>query len=394
MQQLMVLIRMALRLCLRNKLVVISMIIFPVLSTFLIAINMGGLGSSGFSQSKLVVYAPVSSVYSETVIHSLQSTSAINVVQLTTKEAGSNYMSVFRNDANAGEANLFLYIPANVGSRIHQGSRESLILYDTGNDQRSGLVKSVLAQILTRLKTFDSLSRGNAIQLAFMLKAADASAIQGTAVSAFGVAGAQNPRKAETFSLVIGFFSWFAIWGSSYAVTTIMREKQLKVYLRILLAGTGVVRYLSSKFIISALIGIVQVALMLISFKYVVHADYMIHLWQLGLLLFGFILGAISLNFAIVSFCVKEQHVTLVSIIVINVMAMISGSYWPYEFMPQWMRSVAYFTPQRWIIYTIGRILVHDANALLEYGLVTLGFIALFASIALLGFRYRAKLEA
>lgn len=383
---------MAMRLCLRNKFVVLSMLVFPVLSTFLI---LAGSTSTGLDKTNVVIYAPVSSVYSTAVIDSLNSESAFDVYEETPQDIGTggDYLTQFKKYANSNEANIFLYIPPDIGNLIQSGAPESVVVYDTGNDQKSTVFDSALSQTLTRIKTFDTLSGGDSSKLKTMLKEADVKTIKGISVSAFSGTGAQNSQKSDEFALVLGFFSWFAIWGSSYAITMIMRERELKVYKRILLTGVGYASYLSSKFIIGVMIGLIQVLLMLVSFKYIVHADYLVHLWQLGLLLLGFILIAITINLAIVSFCGKQQHVTLASIIIINVTAMISGSYWPFEVMPLWMRNLSYFTPQRWIVYTIGRIQVNDPNAILQYGVAVIGFMIFFSSIALLGFKFRSKLD-
>lgn len=237
------------------------------------------------------------------------------------------------------------------------------------------------------------MSMGNEAALEEMLSGAKESNLQGVSVSALSKDGTTNTDKGQGFALVLGFFSWFAIWGSSFAIAMIMKERSFKVYKRIRLSNTGVTKYLSSKFIVGLAIGVIQVILMLISFKYIVHADYLVHLWQLGVLLFGFIVVAITINLAIVSFCSTEAQINYASIIVVNITAMISGGYWPLEFVPDWMKSLSYFTPQRWITFTISKICAGQPYALLQYLLVVLGFVAFFGSIAMLGFKYRSKLD-
>jgi ABC-2 type transport system permease protein len=392
MQQLKVLIKMAFRLSLRNKFVVLSMLVFPVLSTFLIPLGYSG---SGVSKTAVIVYSPANNVYSRAIIDSINSESIFYVAQSTASGAsfGKDYPAQFKQLADTNAVNMFVYIPPDIGSRIEKGEADSVVVYDTGNDQKSKVLDTVLTQVLTRFRTFYTLSGGDSTKFDSMVKAADVGTLKGVTVSAFSGTGGQNSQKSETFDLVLGFFSWFAIWGSSYAITMIIRERELKVFKRILLTNTGTTKYLASKFAIGVIIGIIQVALMLISFKYIVRADYLVHLWQLGLLLFGFTLVAITINLAIVSFCAREGHVTFASIIVVNVTAMLSGSYWPMEVMPVWMQNLSYFTPQRWVIYTIGRLLTKQSGAMLEYWLVVLGFMAFFSALAFLGFKYRSRLE-
>jgi ABC-type multidrug transport system permease subunit len=401
MRQLIVLSKNAFKLCMRNKFVVTSMIVFPVLSTFLILL--GSTNGSTMAKTNVGYYSAVNNVYSSTIIDNLNSNSLFSLYgkkDLNDASLGINLTdssdlpAQFKKIAYAANINIFIYIPKDIESRIKSGATDAVIVYDTGNDQKSQVLQSALSQILSRLKTFSDISNGDETTLKDMLSHAQAGNLKGATVAAGSKSDTQSSDKGQKFSLVMGFFSWFAIWGSSFAITMIMKERGFKVFKRIMLTNAGVARYLSSKFIVGAAIGIIQVALMLISFKYVIRADYLVHWWQLGLLLFGFILIAITINLAIVSFCSSESQITYASIIIVNITAMFSGGYWSLELMPQWMKNLSYFTPQRWITYTISKICTNHAYAMLEYWLVVLGFMAFFSSVAMLGFKYRSKLDA
>ncbi len=383
------------KLAVRKKFVLVSMIIFPVLSTFLILF--GGSGSVNFNRTSILLYIKDSNIYSDTIKESLEKDSVFDIYNMAEKDR-DNKITVeeqFKKYANSSPINIFVTIPSDIESRIQTG-KAAYIIYDTGNDEKMSFLKSYLDPVVLRLKLLKDLSGGNEAKLISMLKDADNSSLKetlkDTSVSSTDDKS-NNSDAGNKFSLVMGFFSWFAIWGSSYVISMIMRERDMKVFKRIMLTNTGIRKYLTSKLLIGVLIGITQVILMLISFKFLVHADVVIPLWKLGILLFGFIIVAITINLALVSFCSTENQVSTLSIIVVNVTAMLSGSYWPLELMPQWMKNLSFFTPQRWVMHAISQISNGVQYALPEFCLVMVGFVVLLSSVSILGFKLRSRFE-
>lgn len=401
MCQLIALVRSGFRLCMRRKFVVLSMIVFPVISTFLLFLPSDTHTVS--LKTNIAYYSEADNIYSQAIISGLKENNLFilnNVKGMDDKSLDISFKgkvdlpSQFKKVAYAKNINMFIYIPQDIANRIKNGDSNAVVIYDTGNDQKSLLLKSAMEQILTRIKTFDALSNGDSTKLKDMLSNAQSHSLKGVSVSAHNKKDTGDSDKGQKFAHVLGFFSWFAIWGSGFAVTIILQERFFNVYKRIMLTNTGTAKYLASKFVVGAAIGFIQVLLMLVSFKYIVRADYLVHLWQLGLLLFGFILVAITMNFAIVSLCLSESQITYAYIIVINVTAMVSGGYWPFEIEPKWMQNISFLTPQRWITYTISRICSNQPFALAEFWLVIICFIIFFSSIAMLGFKYRNRLGA
>lgn len=401
MYQLIMLVKSAFKLCMRKKFVVLSMIVFPVISTFLILLP-SETGATSV-KSDVIYYTTADNIYSHTIINSLKGSSLFKLFDAKEQQdealgisfkGNADLPSQFKKIAYSSNVNLFVYIPADIESRVKSGDMNAVVIYSTGNDEKSEILKSAVERIMTRIQTFYTLSNGDTAKLKEMLNDAQSGNMNGVSVSAQNKSNTQNSDKGQKFAQVMGFFSWFAIWGSSFAVSMILIERSFKVYKRILMTNTGTAKYLASKFIVGAAIGLIQVILMLLSFKYIVRADYLVHLWQLGLMLYGFTLVAITINFAIVSFCSSDAQITYAMVIVVNVTAMISGGYWPLELVPQWMQNLSFLTPQRWITYTISRICAGQPFAMSQFWLATLGFIVFFSSIAMLGFKYRSKLDA
>ena len=237
------------------------------------------------------------------------------------------------------------------------------------------------------------MTNGDSKKIETLMKAAikNSPKINSTSATFSKTNGNTNKDASGKFFLMLGFMSWFAIWGSSYVMSLMLKERELRVTKRISLTNTSSMVYFISKLILSLIIGIIQVALMMLSFKYIVHTDSFIDIWTLGALLFGFIVVAICINLAIVSFSSNEQQVNTLSIIVVNITAMFSGSYWSFDIMPQWMKNLSYFTPQRWIIYTMKQMANNVDYALLTYGAVILGFVIFLSALSLLGFKFKAS---
>ncbi len=390
MRNIILLIKCGYRLAMRQKIVLLSMLFFPVLATFLpLVTNYGTIISS--EEMDIAVIIESENPYADLIFDALDRNTTLEPIE-TKHEPGVDVEQRLAGAANGTTTNFFVFIHGDIEDRLANGT-ESLTLYSTGADEREVFLRHTLTSITKRLQLYYDLTGGDLSETTQLWSDADenTSAIH---VESVAVPDQESSTAGNKLLITMGFFSWFAVWGSGYIITTILKEHDLKVYKRFMLAGMKTWSYFTAKLALAALIGAVQVLLMLLSFRYVVKIEDMIPYGQLGLLLYGFILVSIAINLAVVSFSKSASQVSTINILVINITAMLSGSYFPYDIMPDWMQRLSYFMPQRWVVYTINRVSAGVNGALLEYGTVMLGFIALLTAIALVGFKMRSRYAA
>ncbi len=387
MRNMLLIMKSGMRLSMRQKMVVLSMLFFPVFSTFLPLVTNYGMITPSKEMDIAFIFES-ENPYTDLIFDAIDKDTTIKPVK-TTHKPDIDVQERLERAANGTTTNFFIFIHADIEARLSNGE-ELMTLYTTGADEREAILQNTLQSITKRLKLYYNLTDGDLTETTRLMSSADEQTFAIT-VENLAVVEAETSDVGNKLLITMGFLSWFAIWGSSYIIITILKEQDLKVYKRFMLAGLKTWSYFTAKLALAAMIGAVQVALMLISFKYVVKIDDMIPYWQLGLLLFGFMLVSIGINLAVVSFCKNRAQVTTITVMLINITAMVSGSYFPYDIMPEWMQRLSYFMPQRWIVHTINRLSAGIDGAMLEYAAVMLGFIALLTAISLTGFKLKSR---
>ena len=99
-----------------------------------------------------------------------------------------------------------------------------------------------------------------------------------------------------------------------------------------------------------------QVMITLVCITTLFHVDMNIPVWQLFFILVLFGLVAIGLSLVIIAFTESSKAANGLQTLIITPTCLLSGCFFPPEFMPDGMQKIADFLPQTWVLSTLKSI--------------------------------------
>jgi ABC-2 type transport system permease protein len=152
---------------------------------------------------------------------------------------------------------------------------------------------------------------------------------------------------------LIGMYLMFVLMSSSSVAFLILEEKKRGTFARI---GTAPIRprtYTMANVLSNMVILTLQLILVVVLIKFVVGMDFMISDITLLIILFCYILCCVGLGVLIASATQKQGRASAIFYLILTPSCMISGCFWPIEFMPDVLAKASLITPQRWALNAI-----------------------------------------
>ena len=183
----------------------------------------------------------------------------------------------------------------------------------------------------------------------------------------------QVPANIVMFTLLVVFL---------YAGQMVLDEKRSGVFRRVMSAPVHHLEFFSGKLLGGTLIGIVQIAVLVLIGRLIFGVYYGPSPLALILLaiLFAACVSSIGLTLGMVMR--SEEKLTGVSIILAITLAAISGCWWPVEVAPRWMAQIASFTPSGVALAGFHQLISYGRGlSAIIWHLVKLSIITLFFTL-------------
>ena len=293
-----------------------------------------------------------------------------------------------------GELAGFVSFPPEFSQSLMSGvpTRLEVVVGDASPETQAalqGFAQSIASQFSQGVVTFSSIARfSGAGQAGFQF----ANVQQDGFVPLIGFevkrVGDIEPFQPSNFTLP-AYLTMFLFFTAAMSAEAIARERQSHTLERLVSNGTRRESVIAGKFAGTAFRGVLQLGVM----------------WVVGIVAFGIDLGAspaaviiISVLMALASatfgvmlasFATNVQAAAALGPLTALVLAPIGGCWWPLFITPQWMQSLAKFTPHGWANGGFNKVMLFGA----EFGDVTqemaalAGFAVVFMAVALWRFR-------
>lgn len=190
-------------------------------------------------------------------------------------------------------------------------------------------------------------------------------------------------RSKEMTTQSIGFLILFMLVGVGNSVEMILKEKRNRTYYRICAAPVSSRSYVSGNVLANLVIVMIQVLLALLVMTRVFRFNTYVPFWQLYMILVLFGLAAIGLGLLIVAVSRDTTQAGVLQNLIIVPTCFLAGCFWPAEIMPQGLRRMGDFLPQKWAMAAIQKL--QDGAGLAQVGihiLIILAFALTFFLIA------------
>ena len=308
---------------------------------------------------------------------------------------------------------MALIIPANFTQDVQAGRKVYVrFITDPAASQQVvqptkavllSLVDQVVEPVLLQVSVAAMLQKGQVVgptadeinrQITAAVAGGDArpeNRLGGAVLESVSPAGVSVPKYPTVYQQnVPGFTIMYIFFIVTELATSILRERTDGTFRRLMAAPVGKPAMLLGKLLPYYLVSLLQVLV----------------LFSIGTLFFGMNLGehpvglvlitlavaacATSLGLLVAAFARTGQQISGIGTIVVLVLAAVGGCMVPPVFMPDFMNSLALFTPNGWALFGYQDVMVRGADwfAILPNIGVLLGFAAVFFLIASRRFRF------
>jgi ABC-2 type transport system permease protein len=180
----------------------------------------------------------------------------------------------------------------------------------------------------------------------------------------------------------IGFLIMFMMTAAVNLSEIILKSREDRTYFRILSSPISSRTYVLANILVNLTVMVVQVAVALIFLRYVFNIDPGLPVAQLGGMLILFALVSVSLSLVIVAFSRNSAVSSSMSNFIITPSCLLAGCFFPSSIMPETIRRIGDFMPQRWVLQSIEDLQAGDTSRIALNMAVLAAFALVFFLIA------------
>lgn len=166
---------------------------------------------------------------------------------------------------------------------------------------------------------------------------------------------------------------------------TVIKERQYKVFSRILLADLSSVQYIVAKYIVSVITVLIQTGVIAIALKLILNQEYAITNLQLviTLLALGLIFNTLSLCIGIL--CNNVMNTNYIAFVIWSISCLLSGCYFDLSSAGTTFNNIAKLMPEKWALVAIKRMMLGQSGAYSVLLIATLAFLVIIGSFSVVG---------
>ncbi|MFF2890820.1 ABC transporter permease [Paenibacillus sp. NPDC057967] len=314
-------------------------------------------------------------VVASDVVHFLDGISQVEWSDVQEEEA--------RELVLAGELDAAVILPSGFSAGVKTGKAESPIeLIALEGSAAASYIRSYLDSYMGNLTTIGMMAQsgGDSFDTVYVkYKAAE-----------FGLLSEEvtdTSAQRDMANRAIGYLIIFMMFSAVHLSAFMIKEKENRTYFRVLASPVSAKAYVTSNVAVNMLVLLVQMAIMLVVMIVGFGIEPGLPIWQLVVVLLMFAWVAVALSLVIVAFANNSMSASAMQNSLIITSCLLAGCMFPIDAMPQAMRVIADFLPQRWLLDTISKLQQGAALADLSMNLLTLlAFAAMFSLLAIYKF--------
>lgn len=347
------------------------------------------------SSYSVKVYDGAGSELSEYILQEMADTSMFSIYrQDAEKMTEKEVLEQAKKDAFNDRMGTILYLKPEFDQEVMRGNWEKAVLfYQVSEDERWELWEDAFANELTAIY---QVSQGVGVEetqvLSVLLSIEDnmpaKESVSLDGKNEISLNTEQNAKKNLAGYAYAIITLGFLFCGVCIAYTVI-EERENKVYTRIMLSKVGRYEYLLSKLVMSVLISVLQTGVMAVCMFVVKEIDFGIA--KLSFLLFIFLLGLIfnvlSMGVGIMIGDVMGANYAVFTIW--SVSALLAGLYFPIEDSSNVIKCISYLMPQRWFLKGTEMLMVGDRTAYPMIFCITFAYLIVILCVGAVGLKMK-----
>lgn len=411
------LVKMSLKLLLRNKGFLFFLLATPMLSAFILNVKMDHAIYDDASDKEIIlelkdytqkavyvgdtsdciikVYDASNSELSEYVLKQLAAMGMFSVCRadvsgLTEKEVEEQA----KKDAFDDRTGLLLYLKKDFDEAVLEGVWEQGIkLYVVSEDERQELFIEELTDLCARIKQVQILAGDDITIILEMLTSIQDNLPQKRVVNLAGMEEIELTRQQVNQRAQIGYAFAIITLGFLFCgvcvAHSVIEEQNNKVFTRVMLTKLSHRDYFISKFVVAFVISVIQTLVLALCLSFIQGLDVGMGMMSFLLVIFllGLIFSILSLLLGVVLGDVMSSNYAVFSIWSIS--ALLAGLYFPLDNTTNALKTLSYLMPQRWFMDASELLLTGDKSAYSMLLCVTAAYLIVIISVGGVGLKIK-----
>lgn len=420
MNQLIVLVKMNLKLLFRNKGFLFFLFVLPLLSVLILNIKKESDESrehstqvinelsdadikiiylaeldDSFAYYRIKVFDSSESELSDYVLNQLIDTGLFAVYRYESAHmTAEEILQKAKENAYFDRIGSIIYLSEDFEQEILKGKLQTSIqVYHASEDERGAWFDESFQQTLKVLLKMAGYAEGDETQLSKLLTEVeenlpDKKVIQVSDSKKNALTNVQKGHQQFIgYSYAIMTLSF--LFCGIFIAYTVIEERENKVFTRIILSNTNTYQYIIAKLMVSVLVSIMQTAIMGIGVFNLVKNEFGISRFSYLFLIFmlGLIFDTLSLCIGVLMGDVMGANYAVFSIWPVS--AMLSGLYFPIEYASGIMKSISNLMPQKWFMRAVEMMMIGDQSAYIMILYTTAAYLILILSAGAAGLKLK-----
>ena len=411
------LIKMSLKLLLRNKGFLFFLLITPMVSAFILNVKMehavynGGenipsiIELDGCTEKAVYlgdtsafivkVYDASGSELSEYVLKKMAETGMFSVCRADVSDmTETEILAQAKKDAFDDRAGVLLYLKKDFEQAVLDGDWEAAMqIYDVSEDERQELFETELISLLEQIMQAQMLVGEDSREIVEMLDAVTAEMPEKKIISLAGVDDLGLTEEQINQRAQIGYAFAIITLGFLFCgvciAHTVIEEQNNKVFTRVMLSKVSSREYFISKFVVALIISIMQTLVLAVCLTAIKDIDFGIGIGKFLLVIFllGLIFCTVSFMLGVLLGDVMSSNYAVFAIWSIS--ALLAGLYFPLDDTSAALKTLSYLMPQRWFMNASELLLVGDKGAYSMLLYVTVAYLIVIISVGSVGLKMK-----
>ncbi len=411
------LVKISLKLLLRNKGFLFFLLATPALSAFILSVKMDHAIYADDSNKEVILelkdctdkavytgdtsaciikaYDASNSELSEYVLNQMAATGMFSVCRADASNLTEDEVEeIAKKDAFDDRSGMLLYLKADFDEAVLDGAWEqSVQLYVVSEDERQELFVMELTDLFARIKQVQSFTGNDITAILEMLTDIQEKMPEKRIVNLAGREELALTEQQINQRTQIGYAFAFITLGFLFCgvcvAHSVIEEQNNKVFTRIMLTKLSSRDYFISKFVVAVIISVMQTLVLAVCLSFIRGLDVGMSgvSFLVVIFLLGLIFGTISLLLGVILGDVMSSNYAVFAIWSIS--ALLAGLYFPLDATTKALKALSYLMPQRWFMDASELLLVGDKSAYSMLLCVTAAYLIIIISVGGVGLKVK-----
>lgn len=411
------LIKMNLKLLLRNKGLLFFLLVTPVLSALILSLKtehkvymdtkdgavileledaaQKAVYVGNTSACIIKVYDASQSELSEYVLKSMAGSGMFSICRCDVSGmSGEEVEEIAKRDAYDDRAGMMLYIKEDFDRAALEGAWEQGVqLYAVSEDERQELFVTELADVFGKIERVQTLAGDDIPAILEMLDGILQNIPEKEVVNLAGrediVLTEQQLNQRTQIGYAFAIITLGFLFCGVYVAHSVIEEQNNRVFFRIMLTKINSRDYYISKILAAFFICVLQTAVLAVCLSLIQGLDIGMNVVSFYLVIFllGLIFSTLSLMIGVILGDAMSANYAAFSIWSIS--ALLAGLYFPLEDTTRFLKAVSYLMPQKWFMDASELLITGDKSAYSVLLCVTAAYLIVIISVGGVGLKIK-----